>query len=65
VSTKLEIYLYYVEYDNSKPEKCLPVVAVPDALKLVKDAVVLIERAQLTPEILVNLWQKKRVKSRS
>lgn len=27
----------------------LPVGAVPDALKLVKDAVVFIERAQLTP----------------
>lgn len=33
----------------------LPVIAIPAAFKLVKDAVVLIERAQLTPQVLVDL----------
>ena len=32
-----------------------PVIPVPAALKLVKDAVVLIEGAQLTPEIFMHL----------
>lgn len=48
MSTKQEIYLYCIEYDHSKPQKCLPVVAVPDALKLVKDAVIFIQRAEFT-----------------
>lgn len=33
----------------------LPVIAIPAAFKLVKDAVVLIERAQLTPQVLMDL----------
>ncbi len=44
--TNLEISLYCIQYDYSKPQKWLPVCAVPDALKLVKDAVVFIQRAE-------------------
>lgn len=33
----------------------VPVGAVPGTLKLVKDAVVLVERAQLAAEIIMNL----------
>lgn len=36
-----------------------PVVAPPAALKLIKDAVVLVERAQLTPEITMNLMRER------
>lgn len=33
----------------------VPVIAIPAALKLVKNAVVLVEWAQLTPQVLVDL----------
>ncbi len=46
MSTNQEISLYCIKYDYSKPQKWLPVCAVPDALKLVKDAVVFIQRAE-------------------
>ena len=32
-----------------------PVIAIPAAFKLVKDAVILVERAQLAPQVLMNL----------
>lgn len=36
----------------------VPVVPTPAALELVKDAVVFIERAQLTPEVFMNLQRR-------
>ncbi len=46
MSTNQEISLYCIKYDYSKPQKWLPVCAVPDALKLVKDAVIFIQRTE-------------------
>lgn len=37
------------------PVSSSPVVPAPAALELVEDAVVFVERAQLTPEVFVNL----------
>ena len=37
--------------------KCLPVTAIPAALKLVKDAVVLIQRAEFTAKVFMDLKQ--------
>lgn len=35
--------------------KCSPVRPVPDTLELVEDAVILVERAELAPQVVVNL----------
>lgn len=44
-------------------EMHLPVTAIPAAFKLVKDAVILIERAQLTPQVLMDLkWSEAGLK---
>lgn len=40
---------------RAAPPNRSPVGAVPDALELVEDAVVLIERAELAPQVVVNL----------
>lgn len=45
------------------PTPSSPVIPAPATLELVEDAVVFIERAQLTPEVFMNLWrQEKTVK---
>lgn len=36
-----------------------PVIPAPAALELVEDAIVFVERAQLTPEVFVHLWRNK------
>lgn len=41
----------------------VPVIAIPAALKLVKNAVVLIEWAQLTSQVLVDLQKESDVKT--
>lgn len=38
----------------------LPVVTIPAALKLVKDAVILIERTQFTPEVFMDLFEHRK-----
>lgn len=38
-----------------------PVVAIPAAFKLVKDAVVLVQRAQFAPQVFVDLKDQRHV----